>query len=603
MNERITEQIVRKHLDRCISEDNASGTEYWEQSYPSPRIGKLLTGASKTGGSGKGRPEFIITFNSRPEFLIVIECKADERKHQSRNRDKPKDYAVDGVLHYAKHLKKEYNVLAIAVSGNKKSTLRISHFFHFKEESEAEKVSGDKLLKLENYIQKYLEHKKVFSQDFNSLLSFTKTINTNLHKLKIPAPNRSLLISAILTALEDKSFKTAYGEFENPRHLLRDIKLRTLESMKKIVKPDVLKSIKTEYGFMDSPPNPILEGRILIDLVKDIDDRINSFRKTHQFHDFLGQFYIAFLRYSNSEKQLGIVLTPPHITDLAARLVEVRKKDVVYDNCAGTGGFLISSMQRMIEDAEGDNEAIKKIKNKGIVGTEIQPSKAALLCSNMFIHKDGRSNFIFGNCFDDKVQAEAKKHRPTIGLLNPPFKAEKDDDEELAFVLNNLQTLQPGGKCVAILPMQCATAQKRRKYLLKKKLLEDHTLEAVLSLPDQIFHNSKVNAVVCMMLFTAHQPHSKNKKTWFGYCKDDGFVIRKHKERVDYNNEWESIRDNWVQCFTNKEERKGLSIMREVSADDEWCAEAYMETDYSKLTKEDFEASIKEYIAFKVTNG
>ena len=598
MSERVTEQIVRKHLDESIQQDDCGGVQYWEQVVDDRRIAKLLAGASKSG-SGVGKPEFIVAFNERPELLIVIECKSSIGKHQSKNRDKPRDYAVDGVLHYAKHLSREFNVLAIAVSGTKKSSLRISHFWRFKGQVDEEEAFGGRLLKLANYLNNYLDHNKVFHQDLESLLSFTQELNGRLHKFKIEEANRSLLISAILTALEDRSFSKSYSEVETPQLLLDSIKQRTLASMEKTVKRSVLDYIRPAYSFMDNPPETLMQGHDLIYLVQDVDERVNSFRKTHQYYDFIGQFYIEFLRYSNSDKGLGIVLTPPHITDFAARLVKAGKDDVVYDNCAGTGGFLISSMQRMIEAAKKNEEVIKRIRQKGIVGVEIMPSKSALLCSNMFIHKDGRSNFIHGNCFDPEVQAQARKHKPTIGLLNPPFKSDKTDTEELEFVLNNLETLEANGKCAAILPMQCALAQKGIRLSLKEKLLEHHTLEAVLSLPDQLFYNSGVGVVVCLMIFTAHQPHAKNKKVWFGYCKEDGFVIRKPKGRTDHNNQWDAIRDNWLRVFDNREEQAGFSVMREISAKDEWCAEAYIEMDYSKITQGDFAKTIKDFVVHK----
>ena len=52
----------------------------------------------------------------------------------------------------------------------------------------------------------------------------------------------------------------------------------------------------------------------------------------------------------------------------------------------------------------------------------------------------------------------------------------------------------------------------------------------------------------------------------------------------------------------NKEDIAGLSINRAVTEIDEWCAEAYMETNYSDLTEKDFEEEIKKYVAFKVQN-
>jgi type I restriction-modification system DNA methylase subunit len=138
---------------------------------------------------------------------------------------------------------------------------------------------------------------------------------------------------------------------------------------------------------------------------------------------------------------------------------------------------------------------------------------------------------------------------------------------------------------------------------LKKKLLEKHTLEAVLSMPNQLFFNSKVGVVSCVMIFTAKKPHPKNKNTFFGYYKNDGFVKRKGKGRIDALLKWEGIKEKWVTNFMNRKEEKKVSVKRTVTPKDEWCAEAYMQTDYSMLSEQDFIIEVKKYAAFKVLNS
>lgn len=338
-------------------------------------------------------------------------------------------------------------------------------------------------------------------------------------------------------------------------------------------------------------------------MTDEIDENINSFRKTHEYFDVLGQLYIEFLRYANSDKGLGIVLTPPHITEVFPDLAQVTKKTIAFDNCSGTGGFLISAMKKMIQNAKGDGSTIKIIKANQLIGVEYQSHIFALAVSNMYIHQDGKTNIIMGNCFDDEVMEQVKKYKPTVGLLNPPYKAnKKTDTEELKFVLNNLEVLQPGGTCIAIVPMQSALAQKGKIYELKRRLLQSHTLEAVLSMPDELFINSDVAVVTCVMIFTAHKPHPSNKETYFGYYKDDGFVKRKTKGRIDAFGKWENIKAEWVSSYINRKAKPGFSVNKIVTAKDEWCAEAYMETDYSTLSEKDFINEIKKYVAFKVLN-
>jgi hypothetical protein len=71
----------------------------------------------------------LISFPSQnSKYLIVVECKYNTSDHQSKNCDDANKYAVDGVLHYAKFLSQEYEVLAIAVSGHNQESLRISTY-------------------------------------------------------------------------------------------------------------------------------------------------------------------------------------------------------------------------------------------------------------------------------------------------------------------------------------------------------------------------------------------------------------------------------------------------------------------------------------------
>ena len=136
----------------------------------------------------------------------------------------------------------------------------------------------------------------------------------------------------------------------------------------------------------------------------------------------------------------------------------------------------------------------------------------------------------------------------------------------------------------------------------KRKLLQSHTLEAVMSMPLDLFHDSDVGVVTCVMVINAHRPHPAGKKTWFGYWRDDGFVLTKHRGRVDLNGKWSGVRSRWLAAYRNHEIIDGESAMEEVTPQDEWCAEAYMETDYSVLSAADFEKELRKYAAFRILN-
>ncbi len=597
-NERNTENLVRTHFKQF------SVLDIEEQQSAHSKIKKLLQTASKQG-AGRGLPEFIIQHKGAPKLLIVVECKANPLKHESGTGDKYADYAVDGVLLYASCLAKGFDVLAIAVSGETTSTLKVSHFLHLDGEKKATPIFSGSLLTADDYLKGYLKSPEKFRQDYDTLLAFSKKLNEQLHTYKIPESQRSLLLSCVLIALENPAFKQAYA-YQVTAQNLADFLIKTVSDglSNANIGSTKLKNLETQFSFIATDTTLSTKEGALKGLIEDIDEHINVFIKTHEYFDVLGQLYIEFLRYANSDKGLGIVLTPPHITEFFTEVAQVNQNSIAYDNCTGTGGFLISAMKKMIADAKGDSAKIKHIKQSQLIGTEYQSTIYALAVSNMYIHQDGKTNIQNGSCFDKDIIAAAKAKKPTVGFLNPPYKGDKKSDiEELAFVLNNLDCLVDGGTCVAIVPMQCALSQSGKPHDLKQQLLTKHTLEAVFSMPNELFFNSKVNVVTCVMIFTAHKPHPKAKKTFFGYFKDDGFDKRKNLGRLDVHGYWKDrIKTQWLSAYINRESIQGLSVVKAITADDEWCAEAYMETDYSGLTFEDFEDTVREYAASVIVN-
>ena len=609
MNERLTEDIVREHFKKDVL-FKASKVIIEEQDSVNPRINKLLKNASKKG-SGKGRPEFIISFKDESNLIIVIECKANITKHESKTKDRYSDYAVDGVLLYSSFLSKSFDVISIAVSGQSKKEIKISQFLQIHDTLEINDFLGDELLSLENYLEEYKKDDLKRRQDYNDLMIYSKQLNEQLHKLKIKESLRSLLISGILLALRNDVFKTSYEKHKKSKSLSGSLVTTISEELKEgNIQEMKIQDLEREYSFIRHHESFVSDVNVLKDIIRDIDTNIHSFIQTFK-HDVLGQFYIEFLRYANSDKGLGIVLTPPHITDLFVDIAKVTKDSIVFDNCCGTGGFLISAMNKMVDDAKGNKNKIKHVKNQQIIGIEFQTDIFALACSNMFIHKDGSSSIFKGDCFKSKFIEESKENfkkkiglemKPNIGFLNPPYKNIKTDIEEFEFVLNNSEMLEPNGTCVTIIPMSCVTATEGHALELKKKIMEKHTLEAVFSMPNELFFNSNVCTICAIVVLKTHQPHPKNKETFLGYWKDDGFVKTRRFGRADYYNKWEKIREKWLFDYENKK-ATSYCFTKLLTPKDEWCIEAYMKTDYSKLKEEDFIKSVKNYVLFNVANS
>lgn len=163
-----------------------------------------------------------------------------------------------------------------------------------------------------------------------------------------------------------------------------------------------------------------------------------------------------------------------------------------------------------------------------------------------------------------------------------------------------LNVLTVGGKAAAVVPMSCAIGTKFKE--VRERIFKKHSLLAVFSMPDDIFYPTGTN--VCVMLWEAHKPHALEQKTYFGYTKDDGFTKKKKLGRVEIKEGiWDEIKNHWLENYRDKKVIEGESAYLHVDYDDEWLCEAYMNTDYSKLNREDFEQTIRCFLSYKIQTG
>jgi type I restriction-modification system DNA methylase subunit len=439
LNERETENIVRQHFQK---DKLFKKITFEEQSSNNPKITKLLKNASKKG-NGIGKPEFLISIDDERGLLIVIECKADILKHESENRDKFADYAVDGVLLYSSYLSKEYNVLSLAVSGVKKDNIKVSYFLQRRATDNVERIFGNRLITFDDILAGLKQDKAKKKEKYEELLEYSQLLNEQLHKLKIKEDKRSLLVSGALIALGNKDFYRDYAGISSNKILSNTLVVTIKEQLRtEELQGDKIDRLMENYNFIATHPSltrnqTSKELKTLKELIDDIDENINGYVRTYKYYDILGQFYIEFLRYSNSDKGLGIVLTPPHITDFFTDIVDIKTDDVVLDNCTGTGGFLVSSMKKMIEKCDGDLSKENNIKQNQLYGVEYQPEMYPLAVSNMFLHGDGKSNILSGSCFDENIIKTIKEKKPTIGFLNPPYKSDIIDFVLYYFLLTS----------------------------------------------------------------------------------------------------------------------------------------------------------------------
>lgn len=591
--ERKTERITRDMLIDLGYDDE------WieEQKSDIPSIQNLLKSASKKNTGHGGYPEFIVS-SRKQDFIIVIECKKDLKKHESTHRDKVEEFAVDGVLHYASYIKEGFNVIAIAISGVSKDNIKISNFLWRKNLDTYEELDISEILSYEDYNTIINNDSIKILDEVKDLIKYSRELHEDMRDFaKLTEAEKPIVVSAILIALYDQIFRDSYKSAKDCKVLAELI----LQSVDRVLKNANIPNGKIEilehvYSFMKINPNLIKtkskpSERDLSDFVRDIEKYVKPFTTKYSNIDIVGQFYGEFLRYTGGDgKGLGIVLTPRHITELFADIANLTVDSVVLDPCCGTGAFLISAMHHMIEKAQYNGDVIEKIKKNNLIGIESLPNMFSMATANMILRGDGKSNLYLGSCFD--LKDEISKRKPTVGFINPPYSQKAENAEELNYVYNMLECLEPNSIGIAIVPMRCALSDP-----LRGKILEKHTLEAVMSMPDELF--SPVGTIPCIMVFRAKVPHNKKIETWFGYWKDDGFVKTKQSGRCDKFGKWESIREKWLDMYLNKSVVKGYSVKRRVDETMEWCAEAYMETDYSTLNEKDFEDALKKYLIFK----
>jgi len=278
-------------------------------------------------------------------------------------------------------------------------------------------------------------------------------------------------------------------------------------------------------------------------------------------------------------------------------LIKLGIDDIVSDICCGPGGFLIAAMKKMMDLSKGDSKKIENIKRNQLIGVEQQPDMFALAACNMLLRGDGTANLYLGDCFDRGITQSISHRRPNKGLQNAPYSQKGEGLTELYFAKHALSELAPGSLFAHILPIGCLI----NKSPLKKELLESHTLEAVMSMPDDLFHPGAA-VVTCIAVWTAKRKHPDNYKTWFALWKNDGFEKIRGKGRIDLNNKWDNVMQNWINSYLNRETITGVSTLKTITHKDEWCAEAYVDPIYD-INNEIFIASIRQYVSWIIKSG
>ncbi|MGX8233937.1 HsdM family class I SAM-dependent methyltransferase [Bacillus subtilis] len=613
-NERTaTDQFVRKQIEEL-------GVTYDEQGSSIVEVRQALTNGSKTGKGGVGKPEFIFLVK---DFLIIIEDKFsndrialfDDEQELDMSTKAKVDYALNGAVHYAKHIAENSTfkkTFAIGITGSEKHHIIQPAFV-----SDEEVILLDEIETLENFKEENIE--RYYSvevlgetppeeRELKDILGMSKRLHEDLRNYgQLSEREKPLVVSAIMLALQDKdNFKI---EDLNGNQARKDGKkifdsLSTYLDIAK-VHPEVKKrAILDEFSFIKTRVtlneiDPNLAKTPLRYFTEFINNNILHVMKGTEKEDILGRFYGEFVKYSDGDANgLGIVLTPSHITSLMCDLVDLKPDDVVLDPCAGTAGFLIAAMAKMLEQSK-DPDQSESIKKEQIHGIEIREDLHTIATTNMILRGDGKSNLKRDDFLRTDLE-KVKEIHATVGLMNPPYSQAKNDAtahlSELSFINRLLDGLAPGGRAAVIVPQSTMVGKTARDKKVKRAILKEHTLRAVITLNKDTFYGVGTNP--CVAVFTAHQPHNEDDRVMFFNFEDDGYEVRKHMGLMPT----ELAKDrkkNLLDVYNDRAEAPtSFMVKSKVTAEDEWLHSFYYFND-EPPTEEDFAKTMADYLTFE----
>lgn len=513
----------------------------------------------------KQKPENVVKVNEK--IYYVIEAKNERNKLEK---------SVKEAVEYAERINKGKKVQALFITGiagnDEESFICRSQFLKNNKwetitENDVEitgllsKSQIDFVLKTQNPKIKEVE---ISDEEF---LKAAEEINGYLHEGGINKDYRARVMSALLLALIEG---TDLNLDESPAVLIQSINSRVDLVLKRHGKSEFARFIKIDLP--SSEDNHTKFKRALVLTIQELLGlNIRSAMKSGK--DVLGKFYEVFLKYGNGAKEIGIVLTPRHITKFSAEVINVNSNDLVLDPTCGTGGFLVAAFDKVRNNSNERN--FENFKKYGLYGIEQQDPVVALALVNMIFRGDGKNNIIEGDCFSKWLNFKTKNDVPTAEflnqntdkriqpitkvLMNPPFPKKKTDKKEYLFIDQALKQMQDEGILFSVLPYSCMI--KSGGYLnWRKNLLKKNTLLSVITFPIDLFY--PVGVTTIGIFIKKGVPHPKKQKVLWIRALNDGLLKKKGKRLPNKKakNDLEEIKDI-LESFIKNQSIEAKNIM------------------------------------------
>jgi type I restriction enzyme M protein len=365
-------------------------------------------------------------------------------------------------------------------------------------------------------------------------LSQAERINAILHLGAINKNHRARVMAALLLSLVED---TPPNIDAAPSVLIGDINSRANRVLRSQGKPEFYPYI--ELSLPATEDNHLKFKTALVQTLQELNN-LNIRSAMNSGTDVLGKFYEVFLKYGNGAKEIGIVLTPRHITRFAADVLSITDRDVVYDPACGTGGFLVSAFDA-IRQSYGEVQ-VNRFKQNNLFGVEQEPEVVALAIVNMIFRGDGKNNIMEGNCFQRRlvrtvrgnvVTAEYARESAEVGeqavtrvMMNPPFALKGSDEKEFRFVEHALKQMQDGGLLFSVMPYSAMVKPYAYKRW-RERLLKANTLLSVITFPVDLFYPIGVHTVG--LFVKKGIPHPIQQNVLWIRALNDGLLKSKGK--------------------------------------------------------------------------
>lgn len=365
-------------------------------------------------------------------------------------------------------------------------------------------------------------------------LNKAERINEILHLGAINKDYRARVMAALLLALVDE---TPPNIDAKPIVLIQDINSRAEEVLRAESKVEFFEYVK--LGLPTARDNHVKFKAALVQTIQELQN-LNIRAAMNSGTDVLGKFYEVFLKYGNGAKEIGIVLTPRHVTKFAVETIGITDKDIVFDPCCGTGGFLIAAFDHVKQTHK--LKQTDRFKQYGLFGVDQESPVVSLAIVNMIFRGDGKSNIVEGNAFKKSLTRTTRGGTSTARyvpeppndddapvtrvLMNPPFALKSSDEKEFRFVDHALAQMQDGGRLFAVLPYS-AMAKSGEYQTWRENLLSKHTLLSVVTFPPDLFYPVSVHTLGIFV--KKGTPHPAKQNVLWVRAIHDGLVKRKSK--------------------------------------------------------------------------